>query len=249
MNFEKQTLEQGKHYLYGHIRLDTNEYFYIGIGTKYNHDKDYTRAKAGSKGKEKTRQRNCIWRGIVSRTDYKIVILFESDEYNKIKEKEIELIKSYGQIIKQTGTLCNLTNGGDGLLGVRNYDLIKPVYMYNKTGEFFKEFESYTDCTNFLNITKSIVNLSIDKNYLVKGYILKTFKVDSVEAILDIKEKLKNRLSKKVYQFDLNGNLIKEWVSSSEASRVLGISGGHIRNCCLNKEKSFKGFIWKYEIL
>lgn len=25
-----------KHYIYRHIRLDTNEVFYIGIGTKYN---------------------------------------------------------------------------------------------------------------------------------------------------------------------------------------------------------------------
>ena len=26
--------EEGKHYLYRHIRLDTGELFYIGIGTK-----------------------------------------------------------------------------------------------------------------------------------------------------------------------------------------------------------------------
>lgn len=247
MNFEKLTQENGKHYLYGHIRLDTNEYFYIGIGTKYNGSRDYTRAKAGSKGRDKTTQRNSIWRGIVGRSDYKITVLFESDDYNFIKSKEIELIAKYGQIIKQTGTLCNLTNGGDGMLGVRNIDIIKPVYLYHKTGEFFKEFEAYADCTSFLKITKSVVQLSIDKNYLVKGYILKSYKSDKVEPILDIKEKLKKRLSKPVYQFDLNEVFIKEWVSSSEASRVLGISGGHIRECCLKKEKNFKGFIWKYE--
>jgi hypothetical protein len=53
-------------------------------------------------------------------------------------------------------------------------------------------------------------------------------------------------------------NLIKEWVSSSEASRVLGISGGHIRECAngnptANNGKNFRkkvgGFIWRYEKL
>lgn len=243
MIFEKQTQDNGKHYLYTHLRLDTNEFFYVGIGTKYNHNKDYTRAKARGS------QRSSIWRGITSRTNHKVIILFESDNYQFIKEKEIELIAEHGQIIKDTGTLCNLTNGGDGLLGVRNYDIIKPVYLYHKTGEFFKEFEAYSDCTKYLNISKSIVRLSIDKNYLVKGYIIKSFKTDNVEPILNIKDKLKNRLSKKVYQFDLDGNFIQEWKSSSEASRVLGISGGHIREMANGSDlrKKVGGFIWKYE--
>ena len=250
MEFRKETIENGKHYLYGHVRLDKNEYFYVGIGTKYNHSKDYTRAKAGSKVKEKTTQRNYIWRGIVSRSDYNIIILFESDDYDIIKTKEIEHIEAHGQIIKNTGTLCNLTNGGDGLLGVRNYDIIKPVYLYKKTGEFFKEFEAYADCTKFLKTTKSIVQLSIDKDYLVKEYIIKSIKTEKVEPILDIKEKLKQRLSKPVYQFDLYGKLIKKWGSSSEASRVLKLSGGHIREmaCGSKKRKKVGGFIWKYEI-
>lgn len=241
MIFEKQTQDNGKHYLYTHLRLDTNEIFYVGIGTKYNHNKDYTRAKARGS------QRNTIWRGITSRSNHKVIILFESDDYQLIKQKEIELIAKYGQIIKNNGTLCNLTDGGDGLLGVRNYDIIKPVYLYYNTGEFFKGFEAYADATKFLKTTKSIVHLSIDKDHLVKGYILKSFKTDNVEPILNIKDKLKKRLSKPVYQFDLDGNLIKEWISSSEASRALKISGGHIRDCCLNKQKKFKGFVWKYE--
>ena len=173
-----------------------------------------------------------------------------------IKQKEIELIGKYGQIINESGCLCNLTDGGDGLLGVRNNDLIKPVYLYLNTGEFFKEFEAYADCTKFLGITKSVVQLSINKHHLIKGYIIKDYKVDKVESISNIKDKLKNRLSKKVYQFDLHGNFIQERKSSSEASRVLGVSGGHIRECAngkqtANKNKNFRkkagNFIWKYE--
>jgi hypothetical protein len=244
MEFKKLSEELGKHYLYQHIRLDTNEPFYVGIGTKYNHRKDYTRAKA--KGK----QRNSIWRGIVSRTDYLVEILFESDNYESIKSKEIELISEYGQIIKSNGTLCNLTDGGDGTKGSNKMELWKPMFIYTKTGEFYKEFKNIQECANFLESAKSSVKVSYNKNHLIKGFIIKDYKVDFVEPILDQKEKLVLSKSKKVYQYDNEMNLIKEWVSSSEASRVLGISGGGIRECCSEYgRKKSGGFIWKYEKL
>ena len=244
MEFKKKTDELGKHYLYQHIRLDTNEPFYIGIGTKYNHKKDYTRAKARGK------QRNSIWRGITQRVDYIIEILFESDEYDFIKTKEIELIKQYGQIIKNDGTLCNLTNGGDGTKGVIKINQWKPMYVYTKDGVFYKEFKNIPECANFLNCAKSTINVSYNKNHLVKGFIVKDYKELNVEPILDIKEKLVLSKSKKVYQYDENLNLIKEWSSTSEASRVLGISGGGIRECCSEYgRKKSGGYIWKYEKL
>lgn len=250
MEFKKKTSESGKHYLYQHIRLDTNEPFYIGIGTKYNHRKDYTRAKA--KGK----QRNNLWRGITQRVDYIVEILFESDDYEFIKTKEIELVKRYGQIIKNNGTLCNLTDGGDGTKGHNKSNQWKPMYLYTKDGVFYKEFKNIPECANFLNCAKKTIGVSYNKNHLIKGFIIKDYKVDNVESILDIKEKLVLSKSKVIYQYDKDINFIKEWSSTSEASRVLGISGGHIRECAngsktanygKNIRKTAGGFIWKYE--
>jgi len=242
MIFENQSTTSGKHYLYQHIRLDTNEIFYIGIGTKYNHSKDYTRAK--TKGK-----RNVIWRGITNRTDYKIVIITESDNYDDIKILEIESIQRYGRIITNEGKLANLSCGGDGRLGYRDDNKIKPVFLYESTGIFFKSFIAIADCTKFLGTAKSTLSLAINKSFLIKGYIVKDYMVDKVEPISNIKEKLKERLSKPVYQYDNDLSFIKEWRSSSEASRCLSISGGHIRqvaNGC-EKRKKAGGFIWKYE--
>ena len=51
--------------------------------------------------------------------------------------------------------------------------------------------------------------------------------------------------SKKVYQYDLEGNLIKEWDGTREAGRN-GFSNSHISSCCLGKEKFHKGYIWSY---
>lgn len=54
---------------------------------------------------------------------------------------------------------------------------------------------------------------------------------------------------KKTLQYDLNGNLIKEWISASSASKGTGISKCNIIACCNNKEhyKTAGGYVWRYE--
>jgi hypothetical protein len=52
--------------------------------------------------------------------------------------------------------------------------------------------------------------------------------------------------SKIILQLSSDGKLIKEWVSMQEAGRN-GFSVGAICNCCKNKLKQHKGFIWKYK--
>lgn len=56
-----------------------------------------------------------------------------------------------------------------------------------------------------------------------------------------------NSLSKKVYQYDLNGNFIKEWTSISEVERQLNIDNSGISMCCKGKIKYFHNNQWRYE--
>jgi hypothetical protein len=94
-------------YLYRHIRLDKNEPFYIGIGN----DKYYNRAFAKT-------GRNKIWHNIVSKTEYEVEIIYDGMTKEQAFEKEKEFIKLYGRKNLGTGTLCNLTNGGEGGFGI-----------------------------------------------------------------------------------------------------------------------------------
>jgi hypothetical protein len=94
-------------YVYRHIRLDKNEPFYIGIGSKENFYRAYEK-----------RKRNKIWYDIVSKTEYEVDILFDDMDWDEACKKEIEFISLYGRINNKTGTLSNLTNGGDGIYGV-----------------------------------------------------------------------------------------------------------------------------------
>ena len=52
--------------------------------------------------------------------------------------------------------------------------------------------------------------------------------------------------SKKVEQYDMEGNLIQVWPSTREVERQLGYFEGGISMCCNGKCKQAYGFIWKY---
>lgn len=77
---------------------------------------------------------------------------------------------------------------------------------------------------------------------------LKGFK-RSDEFKKKISESLTNnaKISKKVNQFDLNGNLIKVWESTREVGRN-GFDQSRVAEICRgsNRRKTHKGFIWKY---
>lgn len=106
-------LNEGQYYLYRHVRLDTNEVFYIGIGTKLKSQYFRTIYKRAFC----IHRENFIWKSITLKTDYEVEILLESDCYKFIKEKEIEFIKLYGRKNLKEGTLSNMTNGGEGVKG------------------------------------------------------------------------------------------------------------------------------------
>lgn len=98
--------------LYKHIRLDNNEVFYIGIGK--------TIKRAYSK-----KNRNKHWNNIVNKCDYIVEII---DNYNSWEEcclAEKEYIKKYGRRDLKSGTLVNLTDGGQGRLGYKWTDIQK----------------------------------------------------------------------------------------------------------------------------
>ena len=91
-------------YVYQHIRLDTNEVFYIGIGK--------TKRRAYSKS-----GRNKHWHNIVNKGGYSIQIILDRITWEKACEKEKEFIAFYGRRDMGLGTLVNMTEGGDGSVG------------------------------------------------------------------------------------------------------------------------------------
>lgn len=102
--------------VYRHIRLDTNEVFYIGISS--DNKRPYS-----------SRSRNRFWKNVVSKTDYIVEIIACNLTQEESYELEEFLISEYGRRDLGTGCLVNLTNGGESsCVGEDNA-------MYGLTGE------------------------------------------------------------------------------------------------------------------
>lgn len=76
---------------------------------------------------------------------------------------------------------------------------------------------------------------------------------DEIKAIMSAKGKFnklgaKNGRARAIYQYDLNGNLIKEWLTITDASKELNIFRQSISDCLNGRNKTSGGFIWKYKL-
>lgn len=100
---------QPTYFVYVHRRKDSGEVFYVGKGTR-TPLKQYIRSTT-------TVRRNIIWKRIVAKHGYVVEVLV--DFFNEIDAFafERELIARYGRLM-DGGTLCNLTNGGEGHCGL-----------------------------------------------------------------------------------------------------------------------------------
>lgn len=97
-------------YVYAHIRPDKNQIFYIGVGLKND----------GYKRSRIKKYRNKYWNNIVNKNNgiYEIEILNDGLSKKESLFIEIMLIKFYGRKDNNTGILSNMTDGGDGRLGI-----------------------------------------------------------------------------------------------------------------------------------
>ena len=161
--------------VYRHIRLDKNTPFYIGIGKDIN--RPYNR-----------KDRSNFWKSIISKTEYTIEILFYDLTKEQAIEKEIEFIELYGRVDLKTGSLCNMTCGGEGT-GKLNEDLewlrrrkIKKAL----TGRKQSLISKIKNCTNqknrmsvtiegieYLSLRQAALAFGVHKNTIKKLYYIK----------------------------------------------------------------------------
>lgn len=97
--------------LYRHTRIDKNEPFYIGIGD--NETRAYNKIN-----------RTKHWKSIAKK-GYEVEVLLEDLTWEQACEKEREFIALYGRKDLGTGTLVNLTDGGEGTFGYRHTEEAK----------------------------------------------------------------------------------------------------------------------------
>ena len=133
--------------VYKHIRVDKNEVFYIGIG------------KTEKRAFEK-KSRNFYWRNI-AKFGYNVEILYNDLSWEKACEKEIELIKIYGRNDLNKGTLCNMTDGGDGVLGLTHLKESKEkIGAANKGNQYLLNFKHSEESKRKMRVARKDKPLS-----------------------------------------------------------------------------------------
>jgi hypothetical protein len=101
-----------KFYIYLHKRISDNIVFYVGKGCRGRSNQKYGR--------------NNLWQKIDKKHGSYVEIYADNLTEDEAFEIERNLIKQYGRINDNTGTLANLTDGGEGVSG------------WNGTKEFYQ---------------------------------------------------------------------------------------------------------------
>ena len=153
------------HYIYQHIRLDTNEVFYIGKGVQKKQNYQYYRAFD-------KKRRNNIWNSIVNKTGFKVEILATNLSEKECFNLEIELISKHGKIFDNSGTLANYTDGGEGQLRFHKNSK-KQIEAANKAREIAwklpktkKQIEAVTKNILKANPEKEVLQYDLNMNLL-----------------------------------------------------------------------------------
>lgn len=239
-------------YVYRHIRLDKNVPFYIGIsadsGFNYTRSKNYSRDKS------------YIWRHIVAKTKYEIDIMMDGLTWEEACEKEKELIKLYGRINKKTGTLANLTDGGEGNVGQvvsketrdRLSDINSiPVVQYDLNGKFIKLHKGSLSAAKYIGGKYGPVwacaNLK-KHNYTAYGFLWRKYEGHTNDIVFDLEKYTKTVFGRKgIKVYDKNGSFSESCQSISFAARKYNISNGEISSVLTGIQISSNNYIFRYE--
>lgn len=213
-------------YIYRHIRLDKNEPFYIGIGNK----KDYARAYESHVSK-----RNSMWIKIYNKTSIEVDIILEGLTKEEASIKEKEFIKMYGRKDLNSGTLCNLTDGGDGIWNCLRSEETRKKLREKSEGSKNHRFG-----------TKQSEETKIKRGIYTKGRVSTDEKKrkQSISSVDSGQAKITEVFDKKT------GKSVGIYHSMSEACRAVGLIpskySGKASMVARGLRNQCKGYIFKY---
>lgn len=221
-------------YVYRHIRLDKNEPFYIGIGKGSTYERAYEKSKT---------KRSKFW-SYISKKGYEVEILMDNLTWEQACEKEKEFILLYGRKDLGTGTLVNLTIGGENppdIFGDKNP--MKRLEVREKISKKLTGIPMRDEIKDKLSISAKLRKCMPPSR---KGEKMPKSGIEKM-----VKSRLANgKGRKKIYQYDLEYNLINTWEYSIEIKKVhQNYSIGNIHCVCRKERKIAYGYIWSYELI
>lgn len=247
-----------KYYIYEHYTKDTNVVFYVGYG---QNNRAYD-----------CKRRNKYWKNVYNKHGLEVKVLKSNLLLDEAIELEQELIEKYGRRDIGTGTLTNLTAGGEGLRNaspetrkklsyiasnisdetrekMRNSARNRPP-MKEETKQKLREKFSGKSNPNYGKNFSDIHRKRLSEAH--KGIKLKDETKEKLRAISSqrrhspkTKAKLSEMKKKKVIQYSLDGDYITTYDSIQEAVVVSGAK--NVSACVRGKRNHSGGYRWAYK--
>lgn len=246
--------------VYRHIRLDTMQPFYVGLGINMKRP-FYTFGRSKD------------WNDIVNNHGYRVDIIIDELTKEQARLKEKEFIEIYGRLDNGTGILCNKNSGGQGGSETR----IWTVEQRNKVSEKSKG-RKHTE-ESIIKIKQKLKGRAVSQERIDKmlntrrksGWIVsdetrkklseyRKSNPNTPESFLkrcvDLGGKRLQQLKRAkseskywVYQLHpITKEVIKVFDGLSTAARELGISDKNLHQCTIGNRRFCGGFSWSKEL-
>ena len=116
------------------------------------------------------------------------------------------------------------------------------VYIYNNDGTFLNEFENISEVKKIYKYNKNDLKRAIKNKDLFKEYY---WSYDKYENILLENPELEQRTPRKVYQYTLEGDFVREWDSITKCRKEFP----SVLQVCLGKRNHCKKFKFSFNKL
>ena len=126
--------------------------------------------------------------------------------------------------------------GGEG----GNRKELKAIRQYTTDGVFIKEFISSAEAGREIGCERTNITHACKNHSQSHGYL---WRYSDEEP----PQRYRKKRQKSVIQKDLDGNLIKEYWTLSEAAKETGIGRDNILRCIKGKNRHASGYLWFYK--
>lgn len=165
-----------------------------------------------------------------------IKIVLETEDETVAFGKEIELIKFYGRRDNKTGSLTNMTDGGDGVSGHIYTENQRKEISFRMKGSGNPMYgKKHTPEARKMMSDAAKIRIPTPHTEEWKQHLREDNAGGKATAI-------------PIYQIDFRGNFIKKWPSAKKASEELNYpTRVNICSCAKYKYRTYKGYYWLHE--
>lgn len=161
---------------------------------------------------------------------------------NTGKVKSLYFRNIHGKIKRERILKVNYDKMGYQIIGLSKNGKLKTRTIHRIVAETFIDNPNNYKVINHIDCNKENNNVNNLEWCTQKHNVRESFK-NGLQKAPKGKE---STSSKKVKQYDLKGNFIKEWDCTMDIQRKLKYANQNVSACCRGEKRSAYGFVWRY---